>query len=128
MGAGRRGAVRTELLEAVFGIVLHALELHLQHLVLVLQFFDGAGELAQRALDTFDARWQVAGIGLRHARRRLALIALTPIALLLRRRLTLFAAVKQIVEEVAVRLLRRRGPREQRQAKRGKRRDANWVS
>ena len=43
---GRRPAAGAELLEAILGVVLHALELHLQHLVLMLQIFDGAGELA----------------------------------------------------------------------------------
>ena len=42
---GRRPAARAELLKAILGVVLHTLDLHLQDLVLVLQFFDGAGEL-----------------------------------------------------------------------------------
>jgi hypothetical protein len=41
----RRSAARAELLEAILGVVLHTLDLHLQDLVLMLQFFDRTGEL-----------------------------------------------------------------------------------
>jgi len=38
----------TLLLEAVVGVVLHALELHFDLLIAVLQLLDGASELTQR--------------------------------------------------------------------------------
>ena len=65
----------------------------------------------------------IAGIGLCHARlRRLTLVALALLPLL--------AAIEQIVEEAAggTLLLRHRGAGEQRQSKRGERRNANSMS
>ena len=50
---------------AILGIVLHALELHLELLVAVLQLLEDAGELAQRTFHAVEADGQIAGIGLR---------------------------------------------------------------
>ena len=61
----RRSTARSHLLEPILGIVLHALELHLQLLVLMLQLLDGAGELAQRVLDAVDAHGVAGVVGLR---------------------------------------------------------------
>ena len=60
----------SQLLEAILGVVLHALELHLELLVAVLQLLDGAGELAQRIFHAVEPDGQIAGIGLRYARLR----------------------------------------------------------
>src|SRR5581483_1654496 len=99
----RRPAAAAHLLEAIFGVVLHALELHLQHLVVMLELLDGAGELAQRALDAVDARriLAAAAVGLRNARRGARRIL--PVRLL-----ALLARVEQIVEEAALAILRGR--------------------
>ena len=69
----RARALGAKLLEAIFGVVLHALELHLQLLVVVLQLLDRAGELAQRILHAVDAHGPIAGVGLRSARAALRL-------------------------------------------------------
>ncbi len=66
--AGGRSALGAKLLEAILGVVLHALELHLELLVAVLQLLDRAGELAQRAFHAVEADRQIAGIGLRDSR------------------------------------------------------------
>src|SRR6185437_12157471 len=101
--AGGRGrtAAGAQLLEAIFGIVLHALELHLQLLVLVLQLLDRSGELAQRVLDAVDAHVDIGAVGGRalHGLRRL------PVLL----RLLLFAAIEDVAEEVAVGAILRGG-------------------
>ena len=80
----RRRALGAELLQAIFGVVLHALELHLELLVLMLQLLDGAGELAQRILDAVDAHGEVGAVGLRDWRLRrcwlLASLAAAPAA------------------------------------------------
>src|SRR5664280_3105650 len=127
-------ALGAELLEAILGVVLHALELHLKLLVAVLQLLERAGELAQRTFHAVEADGQIAGIGLRHARLlrwtlvALELVALELVALALRRRR--LAAAEQIIEEAAGRtlLLRRRRAGQKQQRKRGERRDANSVS
>src|ERR1019366_9042142 len=127
--AGGWSALGAELLEAILGIVLHALELHLELLVAVLQLLERAGELAQRTFHAVEADGQIAGVGLRHSRLlRLTLVALTLVALALLRRL--LAAAEQIIEEAAGRtlLLRRRGAGQQQQGKRSERSDANSVS
>ena len=100
----RRGC---QLLEAIFGVVLHALELHLQHLVLVLQLFDRAGQLPQRVLDAVDAHIDVVGIAPGLGQFRLPLLRRRLLLLLLL--LLLPAAVEQIIEKIAGALLRTRG-------------------
>ncbi len=96
------GAALAHLLEAIFGVVLQALELHLQHLVVVLQLFDGAGELAQRALDAVDARGIVAAAEALRTPRRLRLLRLR----LLLRLLLLALAAEQVVEQPGRTVLR----------------------
>src|SRR6185437_4275735 len=111
-----------KLLEAIFGIVLHALELHLQLLILILQLLKRAGELAQCALHAIDAYRQIAGVGLRYLMR----ISLTLLGrALLRGPLT---AAEQIVEEAGTLLLRDSGAGQQQHGKRGKRRGADSQS
>src|SRR5262249_17411612 len=98
----RRAASRSKLLEAILGVVLHALELHLELLVTILKILDRAGQLAKRVLHAVEADRKVAGVILGHAA-RLSLLG---------RRLALLAAVEQIVEKVSGRaaLLRDRRP------------------
>ena len=100
--AGRRRALGAKRAEAIFGIVLHALELRLQHLVLVLQLLDRAGELPQRILDAVDAHADIGAVALRRLRGDCGSACCAG---------CLFAAIEQIVEEAAGgALLRRGGP------------------
>jgi hypothetical protein len=91
----RRAAFRPKLLEAIFGVVLHALELHLELLVTILKILDRASQLAQRALHAVEPDCKVARVTLSHAASRG----------LLRRSLTLLplllATTEQIVEKVS---------------------------
>jgi hypothetical protein len=106
------------LLEAKFGVGLHALQLHLELLVLMLELFDGAGELAQRILDAVDTRADTGAVGLgnlRRLRRRL----LSRLGLLRSR----LAAMEQVVEKSARALvLRHARARRQQHGEGGKRR------
>jgi hypothetical protein len=88
------------LLEAVFGVVLHTLELQLKLLVTILELLDGAGQLTQRAFHTVEPDGHVAGIRLRHPALRL-LLRLRRCARLRRR----FAAAEKIIEKIARRTL-----------------------
>jgi hypothetical protein len=108
------------LLETILGVVLHALELHLQLLVLILQLLERAGELAQRRLDAADAPRHIGGIVLRD----LALSGLLALARLPR----LVATIEKIVEEAGPLLLCRGGAGQQQQGKRCERRGANAMS
>ena len=119
-----RGA-GAQLLEAVFAVVLHALQPHFELLVLVLELLDGAGELAQRALDAVDARG-IAIAGLRHRRRwARGFRRRAGLALLGR----LFAALEQIVEEAAaLSVLRHGSAGEQQQWQRRERSDTGTIS
>ena len=88
------------MLEAVLGIILHALELHLKLLVAKLKLLDGAGELTQRAFHAVEPDGHVARIRLRHPALRLWL------RLRCRARLRLgLPAAEKIVEEIAGRTL-----------------------
>ena len=59
-------ASRSQLLQAILGIVLHALELHLELLITILKLLDSAGQLAQGVFHAVEPNGKVAGIGLRH--------------------------------------------------------------
>jgi hypothetical protein len=111
-------APRALLLEAIVGIVLHTLELHLKLLVAVLKLFNGARELAQRIFHSVKPNGKIAGIGLRHLPGDRRLSSLTR----LRLRIT---APKQVIKEIAGRvpLLRQRGAGHQQRRQRGKRSD-----
>ena len=97
-------SLRAHLLEAVVGVVLHPLELHLKLLIPVLQLFDGAGQLAQRVFHAVEPDREIAGIALGNATLRLRLWGLTRLS----RRLT---AAEEIIKEIARRplFLRPRG-------------------
>jgi hypothetical protein len=104
------------LLEAVLGILLHALELHLELLVAILKLLDGAGELAQRAFHAIEADRYIAGVRLRHTALRLWLRLWLRRCARLSRRL---AAAEKIIEETAGTLLLRRSGAGEKQRKRG---------
>jgi hypothetical protein len=63
---GRDCAPPALLLEPIFGVVLHALELHLKLLITVLKLLDGTGDLTQRIFHSIEPNGKVARIGLRH--------------------------------------------------------------
>ncbi len=95
------------MLEAIFGIVLHALELHLKLLIAILELLERSGHLAEGALHPVEPDGNVAGIGLCDPARRLRLLPLRCLPRLPGR----FATVEKIVEEITGRtlLLRQRG-------------------
>jgi hypothetical protein len=84
------------LLETIFSIVLHTLELRFQLLIAVLKLLDHAGQLTQCTFHPVETNGKIAGIGLR---RSTALCGLT--------RLCLFAAIEQVVEKIATALVLR---------------------
>jgi len=60
-------ALRPQLLETIFGVVLNPLELHFKLLVAILKLLEGAGQLPQRIFHAVKAHRNIALIGLRNA-------------------------------------------------------------
>ena len=106
------------MLQAILGIVLHALELHLELLIAVLKLFDCAGELAERTFHAVEPYGEIARIRLCYPVRWRGLGRLSRLT----RRLT---TIEQIVEEIArpALILRRRSAAQQQRGERGEYRD-----
>ena len=95
---------RAKLLEPIFGIVLHPLELHLELLIAILKLLDCAGQLTERIFDSVEADGRIARVGLRNPARRWGLGSLRRLGGLARLRRG-FAAAEKIVQEIAGRTL-----------------------